>query len=150
MSSIALGMCRCPYCRRGTLVLDPVSRPVWKVACNRCDRLIKFAHGANKVTLSKEKCGTCKARHVVVDYPKNASPAPDGQTHKEGCLACDVFLNGTTEVVLGKLTKSRGGGRRKGGRRKKGRRKGGASRVERETYSLNAGAGKTGRMRFKA
>jgi hypothetical protein len=34
-SMIVNGVCACPDCERGILVLDPSSGPKWKLACNR-------------------------------------------------------------------------------------------------------------------
>ncbi|GAB5361342.1 hypothetical protein AAMO2058_000705300 [Amorphochlora amoebiformis] len=147
-SFVSLALCVCPYCQRGSLVLDPTSRPIWKVSCNACDRLIKFADGANKVTLSKAKCETCKARKVRVEYGKGKSPIPGGETKRIGCLACDPVLNDTTEVVKGRLTKGRGG-RRHGRRRKGGRRKGGGSE-KMEIQIGGAGSFKARRMRVRS
>ncbi len=115
-SEVSLGVCPCPYCRRGTMVFDPVSRPVWKVACNQCDRLVKFAQNATRVKLMRRRCETCRAREFSVHFHPNHSPLAEGELVRKGCLACDPHINATTDVVRGHLTRGGRGGRRRGGR----------------------------------
>eukprot|EP00899_Mesostigma_viride_P006662 jgi/Mesvir1/15998/Mv08302-RA.2 len=70
-SMAAQGVCACPECE-GTMVLDPVSAPRWRLDCNRCNCLVYIAgEGAHRVTvfLQTAPCGfrshcACHLRHL--------------------------------------------------------------------------------------
>lgn len=55
-SMIRQGVSSCPECDNGTLVLDPVSAPKWRVDCNRCSFLIYLPTQLHTVKLAKEHC----------------------------------------------------------------------------------------------
>lgn len=55
-SMIKQGVSSCPECDGGTLVLDPVSGPKWRVDCNRCSFLIYLPEQLHNAKLSKEHC----------------------------------------------------------------------------------------------
>ena len=53
---IKQGVSSCPECDTGTLVLDPVSAPKWRLDCNRCSFLIYLPNELHNAKLSKEHC----------------------------------------------------------------------------------------------
>ena len=55
-SMIKQGVSSCPECDNGTLVLDPVSAPKWRLDCNRCSFLIYLPSELHSAKLSKERC----------------------------------------------------------------------------------------------
>ncbi len=55
-SMIKQGVSSCPECDNGTLVLDPVSAPKWRLDCNRCSFLIYLPSELHSAKLSKEHC----------------------------------------------------------------------------------------------
>ena len=55
-SMIKQGVSSCPECDNGTLVLDPVSAPKWRLDCNRCSFLIYLPSELHNAKLSKERC----------------------------------------------------------------------------------------------
>ena len=70
-SMIQQGVCACPECD-GTLVLDPVSAPKWRLDCNKCSNLVYLPHNAHKIAVCQERCDECGSsllevyKHVVV------------------------------------------------------------------------------------
>ena len=122
-----------PVCS-GTLVLDPTSKPNWKIACNVCHHLVRF-EGLHSVAVAKgvnggdrPKCDLCGANLLAVEFHKSASPFGPDCTRYEGCVLCDELLHSVSVNVRGRrrhVKLSRGRGRRKGGRGRGGRRGGG-------------------------
>lgn len=55
-SLIKQGVSSCPECDNGTLVLDPVSAPKWRLDCNRCSFLIYLPGELHNAKLSKDHC----------------------------------------------------------------------------------------------
>lgn len=55
-SMIRQGVSSCPECDDGTLVLDPVSAPKWRLDCNRCSFLIYLPAELHNAKLAKEHC----------------------------------------------------------------------------------------------
>ena len=49
----------CPECEDGTIVLDPVSGPRWRLDCNTCSFLIYLPETLHAVKLSKKRCQAC-------------------------------------------------------------------------------------------
>lgn len=122
-SLIAKGVCACPECD-GTLVLDPVSAPKWRLYCNMCNCLVLLPQGAHKISTTREKCPECDSTILEVDFNKKTTPLKDGATLYTGCILCDELLHSLVEVKHGKsffkrLGTSRGRGR--GGYRGRGR-----------------------------
>ncbi|CDP10274.1 unnamed protein product [Coffea canephora] len=60
-SLIALGVCGCPECN-GTLVLDPVSAPKWRLHCNMCNCLVYLPEGAHRITTTPSRCPEGRGR----------------------------------------------------------------------------------------
>uniref|UniRef100_A0A803LTH0 DNA topoisomerase n=1 Tax=Chenopodium quinoa TaxID=63459 RepID=A0A803LTH0_CHEQI len=84
-SLIAQGVCACPECS-GTLVLDPVSAPKWRLYCNMCNCLVFLPQGAHRISTTKERCHDCNSTIIEVDFNKNNSPLADGATLHAGCI----------------------------------------------------------------
>ena len=66
-SMIRQGVSSCPECDNGTLVLDPVSAPKWRLDCNRCSFLIYLPAELHNAKLAKERCQvhTCLSPFVL-------------------------------------------------------------------------------------
>ena len=125
-------MCPCPGVDdathqpcKGTLILDINSKPHWKLACNRCNTLIKFHADIHDITIKKrdeDNCPHCGYRTATFEFNKlklpsflvkmNAGSASSGAgagaatnppaTSYTGCLICDDCLNGMTELIAGR------------------------------------------------
>ncbi|GAB4851852.1 hypothetical protein Ancab_031251 [Ancistrocladus abbreviatus] len=119
-SLIAQGVCACPECD-GTLVLDPVSAPKWRLYCNMCNCLIFLPQGAHRISTTPERCPECDSAIIEVDFHKNNTPLNDGATLHVGCILCDDLLHSLIEMKHGKSSFKRFGGRGRG------RGRGGAS-----------------------
>ena len=61
-SFLRKGVTPCPECDAGTVVLDPVSGPKWRLDCNLCSFMIYLPETLHAVKLSKERC---QVRHRV-------------------------------------------------------------------------------------
>lgn len=113
-SMIAQGVCACPECN-GTLVLDPVSAPKWRLYCNMCNCLVFLPQGAHRITATQEQCPECNSKIIEVDFNKKTTPLDDGATLHTGCILCDELLHSLVEVKHGKsffrLLRGRGRGR---------------------------------------
>uniref|UniRef100_A0A8C5RXE3 DNA topoisomerase n=1 Tax=Laticauda laticaudata TaxID=8630 RepID=A0A8C5RXE3_LATLA len=124
-----LGIGQCVECESGVLVLDPISGPKWKMACNKCNVVVHFFENAHKVRVSAETCDACDAALMDVDFNKAKSPLPGGETQHTGCVFCDPVFQDLVELkhAAMKHPMHRGGqGKRQGrGRGGKGRRLGG-------------------------
>ncbi|XP_050236391.1 DNA topoisomerase 3-beta isoform X2 [Mercurialis annua] len=125
-SLISQGVCACPECS-GTLVLDPVSAPKWRLYCNMCNCLVLLPQGAHRIATTRERCIECDSTIIEVDFNKNTTPLEDGATLHSGCILCDELLHSLVEVKHGKsfFKRTGGRGRGKGGR---GRGRGGRGR----------------------
>ncbi|XP_057429200.1 DNA topoisomerase 3-beta isoform X2 [Lotus japonicus] len=126
-SLVSQGVCACPECS-GTLVLDPVSAPKWRLCCNMCNCLVFLAQGAHRISTTKERCPECDSSIIEVDFNKKATPLEDGSTLHRGCILCDELLHSLVEMKHGRgfrqSSRGRGRGGRKGGYRGRGRRGG--------------------------
>lgn len=107
-SLIAQGVCACPECN-GTLVLDPVSAPKWRLYCNMCNCLVLLPQGAHRISTTRERCPECDSTIIEVDFNKNTTPLEDGATLHVGCILCDDLLHSLVEVKHGKSFFKRAG-----------------------------------------
>ncbi|KAG5531444.1 hypothetical protein RHGRI_026156 [Rhododendron griersonianum] len=124
-SLIAQGVCACPECN-GTLVLDPVSAPKWRLFCNMCNCLVFLPEGAHRITTTEERCVECDSTIIEVDFNKKTTPLKDGTTLYSGCILCDELLHSLVEMKYGKSFSKRIGGRgRMRGKGRGGRGRGG-------------------------
>lgn len=73
-SMIRQGVSSCPECDNGTLVLDPVSAPKWRVDCNRCSFLIYLPADLHNAKLSKEHCGVSSHQYYMTRHSAYAHP----------------------------------------------------------------------------
>ncbi|XP_044500642.1 DNA topoisomerase 3-beta isoform X4 [Mangifera indica] len=116
-SLIAQGVCACPECN-GTLVLDPVSAPKWRLYCNMCNCLVYLPQGAHRIATTCDQCPECDSTLIEVDFNKKTSPLDDGATLHIGCILCDELLHSLIEVKHGRsFFKHLGGRGRRGARR---------------------------------
>ncbi|XP_024635697.1 DNA topoisomerase 3-beta isoform X3 [Medicago truncatula] len=129
-SLVSQGVCACPECS-GTLVLDPVSAPKWRLCCNMCNCLVFLAQGAHRISTTKERCPECDSSILEVDFNKKTTPLADGSTLHRGCILCDVLLHSLVEMKYGRGFKS-SRGRGRGGRtqRYRGRGRGNAKMMD--------------------
>lgn len=132
-SLVSQGVCACPGCS-GTLVLDPISAPRWRLCCNMCNCLVFLAQGAHRISTTKERCPECDSSIIEVDFNKKTTPLEDGATLHRGCILCDELLHSLVEMKHGrsfrqmsKRGRGRGRGGRKGGR---GRGRGGGKMMD--------------------
>lgn len=112
-SMITQGVCACPECS-GTLILDPVSAPKWRLYCNICNCIVLLPHAAHRITTTDKKCPTCESTIIEVDFNKKTTPLEDGATLHEGCILCDELLHSLIEMKHGKsffMRSGRGRGR---------------------------------------
>lgn len=129
-SVVAQGVCACPECS-GTLVLDPVSAPKWRLYCNKCNCLVLLPEGAHRIATTRDRCTECDSTVIEVDFNKKTTPLEDGATLHTGCILCDELLHSLVEVKHGKSFsrgfgargrgRGRGTGRGRGGYRGRGR-----------------------------
>ncbi|PON95541.1 DNA topoisomerase, type IA [Trema orientale] len=125
-SMIAQGVCACPECS-GTLVLDPISAPKWRLHCNTCNCLVFLPQGAHRISTTRDKCPDCNSTIIEVDFNKKTTPLEDGSTLYTGCILCDEFLHSLLEMKHGKSffrrlsSRGRGRGAGRGGHRGRGR-----------------------------
>ncbi|KAG7995301.1 hypothetical protein I3843_01G102700 [Carya illinoinensis] len=128
-SLISQGVCACPECS-GTLVLDPVSAPKWRLDCNMCNCLVFLPQGAHRISTTEERCPDCDSKLLEVDFNKKTTPLEDGATLYVGCIICDELLHSLVEMKHGKSfsrrTSSRGRGRGTG----RGRGRGTGKRID--------------------
>ena len=125
-SVAALGICACNQegCK-GTLCLDPESRPKWKVDCNACNFQIRMFKDekdgmVHKVAVTRDKCEDCASFLLHVEYHKDRG---DGDKELTGCIVCDPVLNEGIEGAFSRNVRSgRGASKGKGkGRGRKGK-----------------------------
>ncbi|KAK3283683.1 hypothetical protein CYMTET_8628 [Cymbomonas tetramitiformis] len=115
-----LGVCGCPECEDGVLVLDRSSAPKWRLDCNRCACMVGLPRGAHHIRTTEDKCGECGSTCLEVNFNKKDSPLAGDATVHRGCILCDELLHSRIEVKHAKATF----GRRRGGGRKGGRGRG--------------------------
>ncbi|KAJ7957287.1 DNA topoisomerase [Quillaja saponaria] len=125
-SLVAQGVCACPECS-GTLVLDPVSAPKWRLHCNMCNCLVFLPEGAHRISTTQERCPECDSTIIEVDFNKKTTPLEDGATLHIGCILCDELLHSLVEMKHGRVnmrrmgSRGRGRGARRGSFRVRGR-----------------------------
>lgn len=125
-SLIAQGVCACPECS-GTLVLDPLSAPKWRLYCNMCNCLVYLPEGAHRISTTQDRCPECESTILEVDFNKKTTPLPDGSTLYSGCILCDELLHSLVRMKHGKSffkrmgSRGRGRGSWRGGFRGRGR-----------------------------
>ena len=124
------------------LVIDPNSAPNWKIACNKCNVVIKAFQNAHKVTATKDVC-SCGSKQLRVDFNlKDAAELglPGKTTEHVACMFCDPVLSAFVELHHAQMRhpmhKRGRGGRGRGGRgRGRGRKGGPKGRIaELENY----------------
>lgn len=115
------GVTTCPQCQEGTLVLDPISAPIWRIDCPLCDFLMYLPKSLHKAKIVRdEHCESCKSSLLQLDWKKGSSEA-DALPSK-ACIICDQSISSLCEVKHAKsFVKRRTGGR---GRGKRGRGRG--------------------------
>lgn len=128
-SLIAQGVCACPECS-GTLVLDPVSAPKWRLYCNMCNCLVFLPQGAHRISTTRERCPECDSTILEVDFNKKTTPLDNGATLHVGCILCDELLHSLVEMKHGKSFSKRMGSRGRGRGAGRGRGRGGGKRVD--------------------
>ncbi|XP_050292586.1 DNA topoisomerase 3-beta isoform X1 [Quercus robur] len=128
-SLIAQGVCACPECS-GTLVLDPVSAPKWRLNCNMCNCLVFLPQGAHKISTTQERCPDCDSKIIEVDFNKKTTPLEDGATIYVGCILCDELLHSLVEMKHGKSFYKRMGSRGRGRGAGRGRGRSSGKRVD--------------------
>lgn len=106
-SLITQGVCACPECS-GTLVLDPISAPNWKLFCNMCNCLVFLPQGAHRISTTRDQCPDCDSKIIEVDFNKKTSPLADGATLHSGCILCDELLHSLVLVKHGRMFSRRG------------------------------------------
>ncbi|BBM98000.1 DNA topoisomerase III [Marchantia polymorpha subsp. ruderalis] len=128
-SMVKQGVCACPECE-GTLVLDPVSAPKWRLDCNKCSCLVYLPHNAHRIATTDERCDECGSTLLEVDFNKNTTPLKDKATLHKACVLCDDLLHSLIEMKHGKSFMRRPGGRGRGRGRGRGGRGRGRARGE--------------------
>ncbi|KAI4310696.1 hypothetical protein MLD38_035652 [Melastoma candidum] len=118
-SLISQGVCACPECD-GTLMLDPLSSPNWKLFCNSCSCLVMLPQGAHRILTTDDRCPDCDSMIMEVDFNKKTTPLEDGATLHRGCILCDQLLHSLVVVKHSRKTFMRRGGSGRG--RGRGRR----------------------------
>ncbi|KAG2490592.1 hypothetical protein HYH03_010985 [Edaphochlamys debaryana] len=138
-SLAAAGVFPCPNpgCAGGTVVLDPVSAPCWRLDCNRCNFLLYLPPNLHSAKVqTKETCEDCGGRLLDLDWRKGQTPpslaadAEEGSRLEGVCVVCDEEVAKLCEVKHGHAFAARrmgprGRGRGRGrGRRGRGRGRG--------------------------
>ena len=108
-SAVVNQLCGCPGVSAdtgkpcdGMLVLDVNSKPNWKLACNKCNTLLRFKAEIHEMRPAAKSCEDCGLRLATFEFNKLKTPLKDGKTSYTGCLSCDDFLNELTELVTGR------------------------------------------------
>lgn len=127
-SPASLSVGPCLTCEDGMIVMDPMSGPKWKMACNKCNMVIHVFEDAFKVSLADEGCEECGASLLNVDFHKTKSPLERNETQHTGCLFCDPVLVPLVKVDVAKgrkpmFRRGGGGGKRRGRGGRRGRAK---------------------------
>ncbi|KXZ51646.1 hypothetical protein GPECTOR_11g100 [Gonium pectorale] len=123
--------CPNPGCQGGTVVLDPVSAPKWRLDCNRCNFLMYLPANLHSAKVTKDTCEDCGGRLLDLDWRKGSLPpalgplAQDGSALSGVCPVCDEEVATLCEVKhghafaarrMGPRGRGRGRGRRGRGR----------------------------------
>lgn len=126
----------------GSLILDVNSKPNWKLACNRCNTLLRFHADIHNISpCQRQNCAECGSRIAIFEFNKLRTPLPNGETKVKGCIVCNDLLNGLTEMITGRsiniklvrqMRYKRGAGGRGG--RGRGRRKVGDPKMSFEDF----------------
>lgn len=133
------GVGPCPACppdSGGTLVLDPVSAPNWRVDCNLCNFLMYLPKSLHKAAVSSQECEACGMAMMALTWKQGQVPSGLPGVSDEGkmevCLVCNEAVAGMCEVKHGRAFVRRGGGGRgRRGRGGRGRRRGrGRDRID--------------------
>ena len=119
-SAVMNAICVCPTNCGGQLVFDITSKPNWKLACssNSCNTLLRFKADIHNITPLRSICPDCGSKQATFEFNKNSKlklPAKaiatdsggDSETTYSGCIVCDDFLNGLTEIVGGRTIVSK-------------------------------------------
>ncbi|EFJ52569.1 hypothetical protein VOLCADRAFT_79203 [Volvox carteri f. nagariensis] len=133
--------CPNPGCSGGTVVLDPVSAPKWRLDCNRCNFLMYLPPNLHSAkVLPKETCEDCGGRLLDLDWKKGQLP-PSLAAEAEGgslvsgvCVVCDEEVAKLCEVKHGHAFAARRMGPRGRGGRGRGRRGRGRGRGRDKNY----------------
>eukprot|EP00210_Caulerpa_lentillifera_P003718 g3551.t1 len=91
-SAITHGVSACVGCDEGTLVLDPVSGPKWRLDCNKCPFLIYLPENLYSVKVTKIKCKDCGSAMLDFNWKKGTSPLGENGGEIQTCLICDEHL----------------------------------------------------------
>lgn len=126
------GITACPECDPGTLVLDPLSAPKWRLDCNRCSFLIYLPANLYSAKVNQDAlCEECGSKLMELEWKKGCSPLPGGKTGLLACVVCDEVAWPLCTVKHGRAFVARRGGRGRGrGRRGRGRGRGRARKSE--------------------
>eukprot|EP00249_Psilotum_nudum_P012211 c23652_g1_i1 orf=91-2673(+) len=100
-SVVKQGVCACPECD-GTLVLDPVSGPKWRLDCNKCSCIVYLPQNAHRIATMDEQCAECGSTILEIEFNKNSTPLEDGTTSHNACILCDDLLLSLIEMKHGK------------------------------------------------
>lgn len=124
------GLASCPQCDNGTLVLDPISAPSWRVDCPLCDFLMYLPKSLHKAKIARgEECESCGASLVVLDWKKGSTESETLPT--KACIICDEGISSLCEVKHAKSYVKRRSGRGRGrGKGRRGRGRGRHQRVD--------------------
>ena len=144
-------VCACPQTADvgGVLLLDPSGGPHWRLVSSRCDLVYAIPPFVHRLSLGAP-CGCATARHgiggatrpvsdpvsghacrnLIVEFRRELTPLPEGQTAHVACFLSDELLQALCEPqggAKGGAAKGKGGkGKGKGGRDARG--KGGRGR----------------------
>jgi DNA topoisomerase-3 len=138
------GIGACAACENGTLVLDPVSAPNWRINCNICDFLMYLPKELHKVKVGGVECEECGLAKLNLDWKKGSLPTgikgvEEGVAYS-ACVVCDEAVAALCEVKHGRAYVRRGGrgGGRGRGRRGRGRGRGRGGQREDPLMSFHA------------
>lgn len=130
----------------GTLAFQAATRPNYKLMCNSCNLMLRFGANAHSVALLRKAgpqsgasaggsaaaaaaelrtCGGCGSALFRVDFHRDKTPLPGGETAYEGCLFCDPVLAETIAATLFARVRLGSAPRGAGGSRGRGRGRGG-------------------------
>ncbi|KAL0368667.1 UNVERIFIED_CONTAM: DNA topoisomerase 3-beta [Sesamum calycinum] len=101
-SMISQGVCACPECD-GTLVLDPVSAPRWRLYCNMCNCLVSLPEGAHRISTTRDHCPECDSTIIehamTMNMARSAGPNHGGlDTQDSSDCSEDKFLPPVAET----------------------------------------------------
>ncbi|GAB4821904.1 hypothetical protein N2152v2_008950 [Parachlorella kessleri] len=73
------GVASCPACETGTLVLDPVSAPSWRLDCSKCNFLVYLPKNLHAAKVAADSCEECGSSLLELDWKKGQSPVAGGE-----------------------------------------------------------------------